>query len=221
MTASNRATIAALYQAGDRPSQGDYQDFIDSAVFQVGTSGQTIQSDVSASGKLTCYDTFTVASSAQANLTGNLLVTGTASAASFSGQLNASNLLSGTVAQARLLGYKLVGYTRDVSLAGGAGVQLTGAGFTPRAAIVFMGQSGTKRTSWGFTDGSGQFCLSLDVATGNYVPDGSKLIDADDNAGTTEYSFAWTAWNSNGMTGTWTKTGTPTGTITFYVLYLP
>lgn len=112
---------------------------------------------------------------------------------------------------------KVVPYTRDVSLSGGSET-LTGAGFTPKAAHILMGQSNVNRWSSAITDGPSTFCQLLN-ASGFTFSTGSQLIFMQDTASVTEYKADFTAWTADGMTINWTKVGSPTGTIQYAVMY--
>lgn len=74
MTAVTRTQLYTFYQSGDRPSQSNFQDLIDSALNIADVSGQFIQSDVS------CGGTFEVSGAliakTNANVIGDLTVSG-------------------------------------------------------------------------------------------------------------------------------------------------
>lgn len=89
MTAQTRATLYTYFNQGDKPTEAQFANLIDSNLNLVTASAQSISSDVSALGKLdvigsivtsgalTSYGDLTVSSSAQSNLTGNVFVGGT------------------------------------------------------------------------------------------------------------------------------------------------
>lgn len=92
MTAITRASAKSYFITGARPTQAQFADVFDSTIFQVGTSAQTITSDVSALGKVdvtgaTTLNALTVANSALTTLTGNLTVAAS-SLATFTGNVS-------------------------------------------------------------------------------------------------------------------------------------
>lgn len=76
MTTQTPAILKTYFETGDRPTQAQFADLIDSSVNQVATSAQIITSDVSALAKLDVGGNFTVKASAQSNLSGNVIVSG-------------------------------------------------------------------------------------------------------------------------------------------------
>lgn len=115
MTAITRASAKEYFQAGDRPTEGQYADLIDSCVFQVGTSAQTIQSPVSASAKWE----FRTDISVSGNISANTINANTISANSISivglsvsslvvtGHISAGSVNTGSVSAASLHGATL------------------------------------------------------------------------------------------------------------------
>lgn len=169
MTAITRASAKAYFVTGARPTQAQFADVFDSTVFQIGTSAQTITSDVSALAKLDVNGAFTVKNLAATSLTGTLAVTGVASLAVVSatsvnfGQTALGNYTEGT-------------YTPVITLVGGAGntvpVYSTNSGNYTRIGnrvyvdILFTGDGGAEGA------GSGQFTVSLPVNYSNSVVGG-------------------------------------------------
>lgn len=76
LTAVTRASAKNYFLTGSFPTQSNFADLIDSCLFQVGTSGQAIASNVSASGTFEVYNTFSVKGSALSSLSGNAIVSG-------------------------------------------------------------------------------------------------------------------------------------------------
>lgn len=124
------------------------------------------------------------------------------------------------VVAATTLSSKAVQATRDTSAVSGTQA-ITGAGFTPTAAIIFAVKEGAAPTSWCHVDSAGN-------AYGVHTQDGDA---ADTFAGVTgvvslresaanRNAAVWTSWDADGMTITWTKTGSPTGTAYLSILFL-
>ncbi len=99
MTARTPTALKLFFETGDRPTQSQFGDVMDSYVNVVQTSGQTIISDVSAQGGWKHRGTLSVLGSALTSLTGNVVVSGTtvlSNSLTISGSANAS--LSGNLA---------------------------------------------------------------------------------------------------------------------------
>lgn len=97
MTAQTRTQLYQYFQTGDKPTQGEFQNLIDSSLNIADASAQSIVSDVSCTGTLDVNNTFTVAGSAQSNLTGNLSVSGSltvSGATTFAGGITFSSDVS-------------------------------------------------------------------------------------------------------------------------------
>lgn len=115
--------------------------------------------------------------------------------------------------------YKVILFTQNLSTTTGA-VSTTGVGFRPKAAI-FMGASGNTLASFnGVTDGTTQGCVYNQNGGGTGDVQGSNtsvmLFTTD---GFTNISIAvLTSFDADGFTLTWTKTGSPTGTVSISVL---
>lgn len=88
MSAQTRAMLYTFFESGDKPTQGQFADLIDSSLNISDVSAQSIASDVSCLGTLDVNNTFTVTSSSLSNLTGNVNIVGAlnvSGAANFSG----------------------------------------------------------------------------------------------------------------------------------------
>ena len=108
--------------------------------------------------------------------------------------------------------FKVGSFTRDTSLASGDQA-VTGVGFQPKGILFFMGQSGaaSNEASWGFTDASGGSSVLRD-GTGIFKSDSSPIFDRQSGSGT-QYTGVLDSFDADGFTITWTKAGSPTGTI--------
>jgi len=116
-----------------------------------------------------------------------------------------------------ILKYKILGFSRDISLANGTQA-VTGAGFTPKVVVFIATVQSTALFSVGFDDLSNPNCIPslgasafstgagvsiyMFVSTGNYTTGVINSLDVD------------------GFTISWVKTGSPTGTAYIYTLCL-
>lgn len=115
--------------------------------------------------------------------------------------------------------FKIGSFTRDISTASGT-QDVTGVGFQPTHVVLFMGVAADGvEQSTGFSDGTSH--LSIFHNHGNtadtFTANGGSAITALESAGNL-YEGDLTTLGADGFTVTWTKTGTPTGTITVYYL---
>lgn len=110
--------------------------------------------------------------------------------------------------------YKVFNFTKDRSTATGTNAY-TGIGFQPKAAIFFAAVNNTTgRMSVGMDDGTTKGCV-LD-----YTPvsadqwDSATAVSIYSLSGATEtYTGYVQSWDADGFTISWTKTGSPTGTM--------
>lgn len=114
-------------------------------------------------------------------------------------------------------GAKAVTFTRDMTTATGTQA-VTGVGFTPTAIVFVYTISGTAQEGVGFSDsskaGRNRNYLS---PTGWFV--GAQAISASVSSGNYQIGDVST-YDSDGFTISWTKAGSPTGTLTVYALCL-
>ena len=93
---------------------------------------------------------------------------------------------------------------------------VTGLGFTPKSLDFIAAIDGGTWMSHGIDDGTTHLCHSYIVSassnTANYWSTYSIVMY--DGAGTTMYQGIVSSLDVDGFTITWTKTGSPTGTIT-------
>ena len=125
-----------------------------------------------------------------------------------------------TIADARFVGT----FTRDQATASGDQV-ITGVGFRCKAIIVLASESATSEMSIGFSDMRPTSNLDEALrdehnsAANDYSIVGNALIYMYES-GTNQYSGVISGFSGDGFTITWTRTGTPTGTITAAFLAL-
>lgn len=115
-----------------------------------------------------------------------------------------------------------VGYNRAAAAASG-NVGHTGAGFTPKGAIILaQGIDGNDSVSIGYIDDGGVLnCNATRDITGTpVVTQPTSAVRASDATGVNiQEATDWVSWDSDGMTLTWTKSGTGEQA-SFLVLYL-
>jgi len=134
-------------------------------------------------------------------------------AANLTGTLPA---LDGSALTAVLTRAKGVSSTYDVSTASGT-QDVTGFGFNPRFVIGFGSIEGTDSTFMGWTEvGVMDRSTGEDGATGNSYAYGQFPVGVVTQGGTKAISVVSSI--SDGVRFTWTKTGSPTGTLQLYLL---
>lgn len=115
--------------------------------------------------------------------------------------------------------------SRDLSLADG-NVAYTGYGFTPRGLIIFAFYYAAviTRSSWGYSDNTKSCLSSVIVFTAagamSSVQVPNFVISAGSAVGSAYSQANVVSYDTDGYTLSWTKTGAPTGTLTFTVIAL-
>lgn len=117
------------------------------------------------------------------------------------------------VAAVVLPSYKIITFTRDISLASGTQA-ITGTGFTPRFVRFVMATTDNTsgRASWGEDDGTLRECVYANGGGSSFGRSSTYSIAAV-NSGAPVYEGYVSAWGADGCTITWTRTGSPTGTL--------
>lgn len=111
--------------------------------------------------------------------------------------------------------FKVTNTTYDVATASGT-VDLTGFGFNPRGVEIIMGVAGGGAFhSHGFADASVQGCNYVNGAGTILVTTGITVV-AQTTAGVTQATGV-ISFITDGIRFTWTKVGSPTGTITMII----
>lgn len=120
---------------------------------------------------------------------------------------------AGATAPEWVKGLKIKNATRDMTAAGApTDVAYTGAGFKPSAAIILAAVAGTTMMSIGMTDGSIDRAIDDDTSAGTAANNWNlrnELIDLCETFNIVRQSAVFKTWDADGITLTWTKTGTP------------
>ncbi len=112
---------------------------------------------------------------------------------------------------------KVLNITRDMTAASGA-VAYTGVGFQPSAMWVYAVISGsTNQFSMGFCDSALDELFMLQDSAGNIYPLTNKLLKVESSGGNAQECVV-NSFDSDGFTLGWTKTNSPTGTVTVMCL---
>lgn len=108
---------------------------------------------------------------------------------------------------------KVGAFSRDISTATGTQA-VTGVGFQPKAVIVIANTNTTAKTSIGFTDGTSQGVIHdyQEESADGWGVSSSYTIFVVHGSGV-YYSGSITTLGADGFTVSWTKTGSPTGTL--------
>jgi hypothetical protein len=116
-------------------------------------------------------------------------------------------------------------FTRTASGIGTNTTQaLTGAGFAPKAAIIYAGDGGAA-ASWGFVDdangGRNMYhnAQNGSMTTTIFSLSAGSALNVRNNTSGSNQSYASAALTSNGLTFTWNKSGSGID-VTGYILYL-
>ena len=110
----------------------------------------------------------------------------------------------------------------DISTASGEQV-VTGAGFAPSSVIAYQTISNTAKWSIGMgtkSDSDYQCSVSnyLDSTTG--VTDEAHIVSVYTSNSPDRVQASISSWDADGITLSWTKTGTPTGTATINYMFM-
>lgn len=128
---------------------------------------------------------------------------------------------TGTIPAAQLPAPKIVTVSRDLTVASG-NVAYTGCGFAPRALIatggVSAGPAYALRTGMAASAGGVGNSTLYQTGAGDVIA--GQFIAVYDSTGTAGQTAVVASYDSDGFTLTWTKTSTPSGTATFYVMCL-
>lgn len=136
-----------------------------------------------------------------ANLTGEVTSVGNAATVAASGRLQS----------------KMITGTRDLTASSG-NVAYTGMGFTPTACDVHGGvaNSFAYNTFHGFADSS-RTANVLYVATATTFSNTTVFMVFEDTTGANSQAASIASYDADGLTLTWTKGGTPSGTAAFAI----
>ena len=112
----------------------------------------------------------------------------------------------------------LMAGTYDMSTTGT--IALTGAGFVPQAAVIFVVEHGASGASWTLStiDESDQIVYDFHHSTADTYASNSGLVGVIRDAATDAYAKLSMAYNADGVTLTKTKDASPVGTAYYKIL---
>ena len=139
-------------------------------------------------------------------------------AAGTSGQVLTSNGTAWTSSAAPALSTKTIQVTRDMSLASGTQA-ITGVGFRPTSAVILSSVQSTNRMSSTIIDSSGT-SRGVKDDSANIADNWTNINAISDMGSGNEQIAAWSSYDSDGMTISWTKYGSPTGTCYLSILFM-
>ena len=113
---------------------------------------------------------------------------------------------------------KVGSFTRDTSLATGT-QEVTGVGITPIGVIFLSVQTTSAEMSWGFSNGgSDEVVTDQNTISTDTYSQSSTISIFDVESSSNEYQGNLTSMDTDGFTISWTRNGTPTGTITVHYM---
>ena len=110
--------------------------------------------------------------------------------------------------------FKIGTFSRDSTTSSGTQA-VTGVGFQPTQMIFFMDDDATAESSYGLDNGTTSTSVFSQTASA-FNQGGSAIFDYEDVG--KSYAGAVSAFGADGFTITWTKTGSPSGTL--HVAYM-
>jgi len=110
--------------------------------------------------------------------------------------------------------FKISFVSRDETVASGTQSEVS-MGFRPRFIMFFGANSTSQRHYFGMSDATNQFCMYTFDITQYMANDSSKCIRTNS---ATNFNTATVAFDADGFTLTWVKTGSPTGTMNAFYL---
>jgi hypothetical protein len=116
------------------------------------------------------------------------------------------------------LSTKTIQVTRDMTLASGTQA-ITGVGFRPTSAIVLSSVQSSNRMSSTIIDSSGT-SRGVKDDSANVADNWTNINSVSDMGSGNEQIAAWSSYDADGMTISWTKYGTPTGTCYLNILFM-
>lgn len=111
---------------------------------------------------------------------------------------------------------KVVTTTHDVSVTGTQAI--TGVGFKPTSVTIVANINSTSNCSWGMSDGTTNECIANTSGTFSGLAVSSACIDLIQTVGSVFAIAVVTTFDTDGLTLTWSKTGSPTGTANLKIL---
>lgn len=114
------------------------------------------------------------------------------------------------------LASKIININRDATAASGD-VSYTGVGFMPTAMVITYGISSTYNFGMGMVDSAKTVNTSSNDATAFNIRHNPGYLVTAYPSGGSQFAILKT-WDADGFTLTWTKSGSPTGTIALFCL---
>lgn len=110
----------------------------------------------------------------------------------------------------RATAFKAVSFTRDVSLTGTQAI--TGVGFTPKAIIFFAVENTSTKFSVAAASGASEAYVLGAYSAGTFTYSNGVVFTIT-SLSVTQALASLTSFDTDGFTLTWTKNGSPTGTV--------
>lgn len=232
MTAVNRNTLKAYFESGDRPTQAQFGDLIDScanlaeastqsfagSIFSPLVSATRIEAAVVSAGSLVLTQPVSAISGGtglNTYVAGDMLYAATnTTLARLAAVAVGQHLLSTGVSAPPAYGSVLRTntFTRDLTTATGTQA-ITGLGFKPTHVIITANLLGNAAASLGFDDAASSTCIYNDHndSANTWGNSATKSIILA-TTGAASYQGLIQSMDSDGFTLSWTKNGSPTGT---------
>jgi hypothetical protein len=137
---------------------------------------------------------------------------------STSGNVLTSNGSAWVSSAAPALSTKKIQISRDMTLASG-NQAITGVGFRPTAAIIFSAVQSSNRMSATVLDSAGS-AQGVKDDSANIADNWTNINSISDMGSGNEQIAAFVSYDSDGMTISWTKYGSPTGTAYLNILFM-
>lgn len=226
MTAQNRAILKAYFETGDRPTQAQFANLIDSFPLISGDTmaGALILSGdpavaLGASTKQYVDNSLTAVVSAASALFAPIaspVFTGNPTAPTATVGDNDTSIATTAFVQAAA-GFKVGTFTRDISLT--TNLAITGVGFVPKALVVIGVISNNPNWSVGLGTVATNGCIYSNANGSTATQMGTNgFLFTVQTAVSDAMEASINSFDTDGFTLSFQKQGSPTGTITLYYL---
>ena len=149
---------------------------------------------------------------------GTVMISGNAAFSNLTGAISAAQLIALGNSGVSAFGTT----TFNLTTATGGTASITSIGFTPSLCLVFSAVNLTGTASFGFSNGTSQYCIlsQSTVSAGTYGLTTSFCVSALTGAATFQQAtVAFSSASSGTATFTFTKNGSPSGTLTLLCLF--